>query len=428
MGAQELIWRAGADAAVTTADGGRDLEAVFNRPSPDGMVEQTRWWVEAKGRSSTVKKSDVVDAVSAMVAHPEVDLFVFCTNSRFSNPTRDWVEAWQRTHPRPKVRLWDRDHLDRLVRQYPLVAARSLPEALDVRDRLALLVERFEGFGETPTSTDLEFFWGHSAALSALEPHRLVTAVAMFAYAEGDQGLVDRPWASLLPTDGHSDALVAVLALTLVPALLIRELARPLGADRLTATAAYLLLSCMPGIRPEVLNKILTNPNAFLEGTDSLATDEKAVKAFFDAVVKPVWGRVHDELMDVCADDCRRVLADPGAAFPKPLVGERYWRRFGVGKEPDNHRLVIENSAAPCTVGLNVTADHGCPLNQEPINTVERVAELIEIVKHRRANPENHAYKGVSISDSVSGLTSDPKIQDALKAVEKLFPGSGRDS
>ena len=42
MGAQDLIWRAGSNKGVTSADSGRDIEAVFSQPSPDGSVELTR--------------------------------------------------------------------------------------------------------------------------------------------------------------------------------------------------------------------------------------------------------------------------------------------------------------------------------------------------------------------------------------------------
>ena len=408
MGSQDLIWRAGSATGVTAADSGRDIEAVFSRPSPDGSVELTRWWVEAKGRSSTVKKRDVVDSVVATLARPDVDVFVFCTNSRFSNPTRDWVSDWQRAHPRPQVRLWDRDDLGRFVRRYPLVAARTVPEALDVATRLALLVDRFETLGESPTIADLDFFWAHPEALAGLETAKLISAIAMFVYADTDHGLVERPWASLLQTDPLSVFHLAVHAVGMLPAMLLRERARPIDENRLTATAAYLLLAAMASIHPETLLVVLENPNQFLQGMEFIANDTTGVKLYLDARVRPIWSRVQNELMDVCGDDCRRFSSDPGAAFPQQLVGERYWRRFGVGDEPNGVRLTFEWFDQPCTVGLSLDRDRHCPLGTDAMISLERVTELVRIVRYRRANPGNHAYDGVSISDCLPGGLAPP--------------------
>lgn len=62
MGASSLVWRAGSATGVTASDGGRDLEAVFDRPSPDGELDRQRWWVECKGRSRTVERLAVQEA------------------------------------------------------------------------------------------------------------------------------------------------------------------------------------------------------------------------------------------------------------------------------------------------------------------------------------------------------------------------------
>src|ERR1022692_3125523 len=56
MGASSVTWRAGSATGVTAADGGRDLEAIFDRPSPDGELDRQKWWVECKGRTETVER------------------------------------------------------------------------------------------------------------------------------------------------------------------------------------------------------------------------------------------------------------------------------------------------------------------------------------------------------------------------------------
>jgi restriction endonuclease len=161
MGASSLAWRAGSSKGVTATDGGRDLEAVFDRPSPDGELDRQRWWIESKGRTNTVERGAVQQAVLDASARSDIDILVIATNSRFSNPTRDWVTERASSYTRPVVKLWDRDNLDRLVRMYPTVVARVLPDALSDEERLRLLVARFEELGEEPTQLDLEFFWTH---------------------------------------------------------------------------------------------------------------------------------------------------------------------------------------------------------------------------------------------------------------------------
>ncbi len=381
MGAAELTWRAGSEHGVNAADGGRDLEAVFYNPAPDGSVDRTHYWVEAKGREKTVKKADVVDAILNVAAHPEVDILVFCTNSRFSNPTLDWVKKHQERHPRPKVRLWDRADLARLVREYPTVAARTLPEALTDADRLQLLNERFQGLGETPTTADLEYFWEHQGAVAAADDSALT--VAMMAYAEQQPDLVARPWASLLPADPANDLRAIVIACTVLPILVISPLARPVDNARMVEVAAYLVLAVLHRIDLDLLERVLQDPLRFVEGLD----ETKDSTAWRDIFVMPIIQRLTDELKDVCADDCVRVIDEPHA-FPPALVGKHYWRRFGLGDPPDNRRLTIENLEEKCVVGLGLDKHNKCPLLIEANLSRQRLAQLQEIVRFRREHPE----------------------------------------
>ncbi len=386
LGADELAWRAGSHAGVNAADGGRDLEAAFSRATPDGELDRTRWWIEAKGRTGTVPKEEVVAGVMSAAGRPDLDVFVFCTNSRFSNPTRDWVTEWQRHHPRPKIRLWDRDRLARLVREHPTVAARVLPEALDDAQRLDLLLERFRRLGETATEDDLVYYWQRPEVIIASE--NCVSAVAMFAYAENSDGLVNRPWAVLLPNDPETSAVAIIEAIVRLPFLLIRPLPRPLHNKRLIETAAYLILTVLTRLSASALHELLCNPAAFLEdeGWDTLG-DPDGARTWREAVSIPLLARVQSELEDVCTDDCVRVSSEPHA-FPQSMLGKRYWRRFGIGELADDSRLIIEQPSRPCAVGLPLDRNHGCPLIREPELSVTRIAELQQVVEFRREHPD----------------------------------------
>ena len=80
MGANRLTWRAGSATGVTASDGGRDLEAVFDKPGPDGELDRWRGWLECKGRSETVESPAVQHAVLDASARTDIDVLVVATN------------------------------------------------------------------------------------------------------------------------------------------------------------------------------------------------------------------------------------------------------------------------------------------------------------------------------------------------------------
>ncbi len=90
MGAKDLEWRRGGMKA-TSADGGRDLEAIFPVAVPDGSIDAQRWWVQVKGRSKTVEPAALQETILIVANRPDVDVLVIVTNTQFSNPSRDWV-------------------------------------------------------------------------------------------------------------------------------------------------------------------------------------------------------------------------------------------------------------------------------------------------------------------------------------------------
>ena len=405
LSASELTWRAGSDRGVTAADGGRDLEAIFSRPTPEGDLDQERWWVEAKGRSGTVPKEDVVTGVMSAAGRSDLDVYVFCTNSRFSNPTRDWVSEWQKGHPRPKVRLWDRDRLAVLARSHPTVTARVLPEALDDDQRLELLLERFHRLGETPTETDLEYYWARPDVVKAHDG--CVSLVAMLAYAESQETLGDRPWGTLL--DGNDDTNVEVIieALVRLPLLVAPARPRPVIMDRVRTTSAYLVLTVISRTPAELLSLLFHRPGVALDGERwdaMLGTDTDSF--WYRNVSGPILARLQSELEDVCAGDCVRVSSD-NAAFPPRLEGKQYWRRFDtrVEESSSDGRLVIEWHTKPCAVGLPLNEERGCPLVQGPEPSPERFRELQAVVAFRSKHP-----------DGQFGIHSDIEIELNLDA------------
>jgi hypothetical protein len=126
---------------------------------PDGEVDRQKWWVEAKGRSATVEPAVVKESVNNASGVAETDVLLIATNTQFSNPTRDWVKQWQKSHPRPNIKLWDRSTLEKLISQHPSVAIRLFAEALSPQGRLAVLRAQFWNHCSFPDESALKIVW-----------------------------------------------------------------------------------------------------------------------------------------------------------------------------------------------------------------------------------------------------------------------------
>jgi hypothetical protein len=318
----------------------------------------------------------------------DIDVLVVATNSRFSNPTRDWIEEWARSHPRPLVKLWDRDQLDRLVRRYPTVVARTFPQALDDKERLELLTARFFEFGEGPTEQDLNYFWERRDWLAAQESGIFCRAVAMFLYVEGVPLQRIRQWWRLLRVEDTPNALIAVL-LDLPRVLFDDDLPRPAEDVRIIASAARVAISCL-SLDPESAETLL-NPWAIVEDGENIADDEHNLSGWQEFMLRPVLTFIQGELIDACSDDCNRVIADsPHEIEPFGCTG--FWDAFFKGTDPDKQvgTIVIEWDDKPCTVGLSMAS--GCPLvSSNPRTCRQLVEEIVQILKFRQKFPENVA-------------------------------------
>jgi hypothetical protein len=387
MGATSLIWRAGSANAVTASDGGRDLEAVFDRPSPDGELDRQRWWVECKGRNETVERGAVQQAILDASARTDIDVLVVATNSRFSNPTRDWVDERERSFPRPSIKLWDKDRLDRLVRRYPTVAARILPQALTDDERLRLLVTRFEEFGEEPTELDLDYFWERKDWVAERESSLLAQAAAVFLYTEGILLPRVRQWWRLLRDGDVPDALAYAL-IGLIALVWKDQLPRPVERYRLVASAARMVTACL-ALMPNAAAVIAANPWGIVVGGEDIADNEEELERWQALVLRPVLAFIQADLLDACAGDCSRVTADnPHEA--ESLTSASFWELLleDIPGDKKTGTLVIETTAEPCTVGLAM--DSGCPLIVSNARDCDQLLrEFAEILQFRGSHPDN---------------------------------------
>jgi len=382
MGARDLEWRTGGT-GEGAPDGGRDLEAAFYVPSPDGEMEPQRWWVECKGRKGTVEPDQVKSAVNNAAAASDLAYLVIVTNTTFSNPTRDWVKSWQATRPRPRIKLWDHETLERLLSRHPTVVLRLFSEALSPVGLLKFAQQRFWDKLEYTPVRALATFWSSRAELEIEEAER----VALIANEFGQGSIADRPWAA------HADLrqLGTSLQLALINLPYLRMRAHKVGIDEepIFAAIAHMILVMLQRVGSGELATLVLQATSAREG---VAIPDEVL----EMLLLPVLGRLAGEMQDVCASDCDRVFASDASTLLNPDDPvEVYWRRFdpaGRLNDGDERRsLVLERASVPCKVGFEVGENCGCPLfGLEP--TIKNIPQFLAVIervsRYRNAEAE----------------------------------------
>jgi hypothetical protein len=377
LGAKDLEWRAGSTSG-TSRDGGRDIEATFHLSAPDGEPVPERWWIQAKGRRRTVEPAAVKAALLDAQADPDVDVLVIATNSRFSNDTRDIVRKSAQAHPRPRVRLWDRSQLERILARHPSVVARVAPEALSDAGRLAALTERFWERLDYPTGSTLKRLWECRDELEF--DGRSLMAVLCGEAANGDLDL--RPWGATATNEALQDMLV--LGLANMPMLLFRT--EPYGGswDPPRVALAYALACALLRFEPESIIDVLDNPWRHVDVDDQAA---EAMQAIRDETVRPVIAELRDFLVRPCEADCVRVSADFEERDSVDVAVR--WNRFLTpdGQPPrktrDDRMIVLEKMDAPCNAGLSLDEDRTCPFFDHDADWQDLVRDYARVLENR---------------------------------------------
>jgi hypothetical protein len=350
IGGKDLEWRLGGTGGGT-ADQGRDLEAYFYTPMPDGEVSRQKWWVEAKGRSTTVEPAAVKESVHNASGLAEIDVLLIATNTQFSNPTRDWVRQWQKSHPHPNIKLWDRNNLEKLISQHPSVAVRLFAGALSPQGRLEVLRAQFWNHCSFPEESGLRAVWKDKKSLEWSEQSLL--AVISGEMANGN--ISKRPWSQTV----DNEFLIQSLSTGVLNAMYFYSRSENAGINEYpyTRAMAYLSLACLDRFSLDLIWDL------FDKAWDWGGVPE-APKDIKTMVTGVIIQQLHNELADVCMSDCVRVSADP--IFLKEEEIQHYWDRLGDPKESEEvdgakETLVIEKFDRPCKVGFHVDWEHRCP-------------------------------------------------------------------
>lgn len=378
MGAKDLEWRIGGKGGGA-ADQGRDLELAFFSPSPDGTLAKQIWWVDAKGRKDTVEASEVHEAVLNASGKQHVDVFLIATNTHFSNPTRDWVKEWQKSHPRPIIKLWERTELENLCSKNPIAVIRLHKEALTPQGRLAVVSAKLWDYASFSDASALRAIWKSKDQVTLDE--RSLFAVIASEVANGNLG--SRGWTSI----ASDEVLAANLCNGLLNFLYLAFRANEHGVrqEPLIRAIAFLVLVAIQRLGADKTSTLLREAWDSMEGREY----PESIRNF---ILEPVLGTLQAELEDVCVNDCSRVMSDPQVLEKSEIAA--YWDRLNPREdaEAEPERLLrIEAYDSPCRVGFAVGKESCCPLCtiDSPHKNIEEFIEIVDRVMKFRMKGKN---------------------------------------
>lgn len=370
MGAKNLEWRIGGSGAGTS-DSGRDLELDFFAASPDGSMSKQSWWIEAKGRSSTVDAQDVKAAVLNSQARSSLDVLVIATNTQFSNPTRDWVKEWQKNHPRPVVKLWEKSQLESLCSKNPLAIIRLHKRALSPQGHVEVVSSRLWQYSQFSDGGALSAIWRDRETVEIDES--AVFALIASEFANGD--IYKRPWATTI----SDDLLAYSLCHGLLNFLYLISRSEGYGIDQkpIIKSLAYLMHFATHRLGPNRTSELIQN----FWGEQF---PEEVIKIIFE----PVFLTLRSDVEDACMSDCSRIMGDMSSLSEDEA--KIFWNRFdesGASSKIEREEVFrIESYKAPCKVGFDVGVKRNCPifaLDRPHENVNEALRIISEITRAR---------------------------------------------
>ncbi len=365
MGAKDLEWRIGGK-GNGTADQGRDLECVFYTQTPEGELLRESWWIESKGRVGKVEPDEVKGVVLNVAGKASVDVLVIATNSNFSNPTRDWVKEWQRGHPRPIIKLWERTELEKFCSKFPTAVMRLYSKALSTQGRLEVVRSRFWNYALLADAPTLEALWSKHEVL--ISPEALAALITSEA---GNGSLSKRPWGMRVDPDTLGKTLINSL-LNLI-FLVFRAGDIGVRQEPFIKALSYQVLCAMDRLGSDYVATLLKEWNF----------DDRALpQEIKELILGPVIDTLVTEIRDVCTSDCSRVMTSPLELSERDI--ELYWFRLSTNGSNENKKekvLSMESLKTPCKVGFCVSEEVGCPVNGDKYRKRDTSKLLFDIKK-----------------------------------------------
>ena len=375
LGGKDLEWRLGGEGGGAP-DQGRDLEAIFYKHEPDGEISRQKWWIEAKGRTSTVEPAIVKESILNAAGKKDLDVLVIASNTNFSNPTRDWVKEWQLNNSKPIIRLWDKHNLERLLSQHPEAVIRLFMDALTPQGRLEVVRSRFWNYSSYSDGPTLEYLWQHRVNLEW--DYFKFLAVLVSEIANGN--ILNRPWTNI----NEKDELLKIFGHGLANLVFFCARASQAGNSEnpYIQGLAYLLLIILDKFSVDKIYNLITRIWDCLENGTCYPEELR------DMAISVVLNQLFNEIYEACTDDCRRVT-QIGKKYEFNLFKETdiYWDRLLINtpksrEEKDNNVIVYELYNGECKAGFKLDNKKTCPLLKlEDDNGIENIKLKLSIFK-----------------------------------------------
>jgi len=397
MGGKDLVWRIGSSGSGS-ADGGRDLEAVFYVTKPDDEVIKEKWWFEVKQRTRTVEPRVVKNAIMNASAVEGLDCLIIATNSRFSNPTRDWISDWHKCNQTFKVRLWDREKLENLCSDHPQVVSRLFWGALTPQGKLEMAKKQFMNNLIVLNVLELKHIWSKKHELDWDDESFM--AVLVSEIANGD--IAVRPWAMKV---ANEEALSHIFCAGVIniSAIYIKSKVAGFNAKLYTKTLSYLMLVILSMIKGRITRKKLES--FFYPDINNKYNN------LYKESLKYVVDCLEEELFDLCLYDCPRITGELSCLRKEDIF--TYWDRLGSGqtvngnaRDKEGRGFFVEYHNQKCKLGYKVSSKRSCPFdifgskerdNLNRLILLKRVVAIKSKVKSKKA--VYHKLKELLIND-----------------------------
>jgi hypothetical protein len=365
MGFSNLKWRKGGDGNSAT-DGGRDLEATFWTVLPTASKEE-KYWFEVKYRKNQLEKSQIQSTMLNAAGNNSKDNVVIITNSTISNPTLDWIKAFQDTHKTPKVLVWQGHDLELLLRKNPLTLAKFLPSSLAFSGRCKVIESKFSNLMLLPAGGDLDELWNKKEEYSENSYLTLIAVLAEVAYGD----IIARQWC--LDIDEARLFSIAATGMLNVYSFIFKCNALNRDQTPLIQGLSYIMQCLLLIYGEELTAKVLLNPEEFTESGTELPDKLKFNR------YEPIFNTIFHDLSIQCSKDyCSKV-----SHMSKGKENNYFNRFLKVPVKEDEDKLLILNSLnGECEIGL-VSNGNYCPLG-ESVKAPDNLSGLIERLRFAR--------------------------------------------
>lgn len=351
LGFKNIEWRKGGK-GISSTDGGRDLQATFNNLGPGDLMSLETWWIEVKYRRKTLSPATIQKIITNSVGHSGLDVLLIFTNNTVSNKTMDWVHDFQKNFPIPKILIWQRHNIEKLLWKHPSVASRYFSEALSLQDQLRGTSDSFWNAASFPAVDLVNTFWRARENLEWDEQSFL----AIIASESILNNYNARKWSKEFSKDFLLNTLI--LGLVNFPFLYTKFYRSGNRQEPLINALVYLLESILVYDKNlGLITKTLQNPHHFVGDSFEPQND------FLKLVIKPLLTEMYFELAENCSIDCQKV----SWGGQRRILSNLFFSRYSEHTLPEQENkpfVTLQYSDGKCSINL-VPKGSFCPLIKE---------------------------------------------------------------